>query len=180
MPRQARGHLPAGTYHVTTRTAGPIGMFVDDFDRTRFCALLERTLRRREWSCLAFILMPTHYHLLLEVPDNDLSGGMQGLNWAYARRFNARHGRKGHFVGERYHSGQVTRDRHLLRALRYIARNPVKAGLCREPADWYWGSYRGAAGLDVGFPFVDPAPLRRYFGNDAMRANELVRAFVDE
>jgi REP element-mobilizing transposase RayT len=155
-------------------------MFMDDFDRTRFCAQLERTLQRREWRCLAFILMPTHYHLLLEVLEDDLQGGMQGLNWAYARRFNARHDRKGHFVGERYYCGPVTRDRHLLRALRYIAMNPVKAGLCRSPADWYWGSYRGAVGLDIGFPFVDPTPLRRYFGSDRARANEVLRAFIDE
>jgi REP element-mobilizing transposase RayT len=155
-------------------------MFVDDVDRTKFCGLLAKMLRRPGWKCLAFCLMPTHYHLLLEVPENELPAGMQALNWAYARWFNARHGRKGHFVGERYYCGRVTRDRHMLRALRYIARNPVKAGLCRGPADWNWGSYRVIAGYNEGFPFVDPSKLRAYFGKDAAFSSELLRAFVEE
>ena len=180
MSRLARGYLPAGTYHVTTRTAGPIPMFLDDDDRTRFCARLERTLRRRQWKCLAFCLMPTHYHLLLEVTENSLQAGMQELNWAYARRFNARHGRLGHLVGERYHCVLITTDRQMVRTARYIFRNPVKSGLCREPADWYWSSYRGTAGYDGGFRFVDPSKLLAYFGSEAPHSTEMLRAFVEE
>lgn len=29
MSRQARGHIPEGTYHVNTRTAGPVPLFLD-------------------------------------------------------------------------------------------------------------------------------------------------------
>ena len=180
MSRLARGHLPAGIYHVTTRTAGPIPMFFDDDDRTRFCALLEKALRRRRWTCLAFCLMPTHFHLVLEVPEDSLQAGMQALNWAYARRFNARHARSGHLVGERYFCVLIETDPHMLRVLRYIAMNPVAAGLCPEPADWYWSSYRGAAGYDQGFPFVDPSTHRAYFGAEAAHSTELLRAFVEE
>jgi putative transposase len=68
----------------------------------------------------------------------------------------------------------------MLRALRYIARNPVAAGLCKEPADWQWSSYRGTAGYDEGFPFVDPSTHRAYFGAEAPRSIELLRAFVEE
>jgi hypothetical protein len=68
----------------------------------------------------------------------------------------------------------------MLHLLRYIARNPVEAGLVAKPSDWYWSSYRGCAGLDGGFPFVDSSLLREYFSSAEPRACELVRAFVGE
>jgi hypothetical protein len=68
----------------------------------------------------------------------------------------------------------------MLHALRYIARNPVEAGLCRRPSEWPWGSYRGCAGLDSGFAFVDSSLLRAYFGRDRREATQLLRAFVGD
>jgi REP element-mobilizing transposase RayT len=180
MPKAPRGYISSGVYHVTTRTAGPIRMFVDDVDRTQYCSILERTLRRQLWTCWAFCLMPTHFHLLLDVPEESLQPGMQSLNWAYARYFNSRHGRKGHLVGDRYGSRPVLSDGHALSALRYIARNPVKAGLCAHPAEWSWSSYRGCARFDKGYAFVDSSALRAYFGVEEPLATQLLRAFVEE
>ena len=155
MPRMERGHVPAGIYHVNTRGAGPAPIFLDDEDRTMFCVQLVRTIVRMEWVCRAFCFMTTHYHLLLDVPTDTLSDGMQRLNGLYARAFNARHGRSGHLFGERYHDTPVETEEHLLQAVRYIVRNPVEAGLCRAPLDWYWSSYRDAIGAADEFPFVD-------------------------
>jgi REP element-mobilizing transposase RayT len=176
----ARGDLPAGIYHVTTRGAGPIPIFDDDEDRTWFCMQLTRSIAKLNWICHAFCLMTTHYHLLLEVPANSLQVGMRALNGGYAKRFNVRHGRNGHLFGRRYYCGEVESDGHLLQLLRYISRNPVRAGLASSPADWYWSSYRGCSGLDTEFPFVDSTRLRECFGADERRARELLRVFVEE
>lgn len=175
-----RGDLPAGTYHVMTRSGGPIPIFVDDQDRTFFCMLLMRVMGRQIWACRAFCLMITHYHLLLDVPDNSLQNGIRSLNGGHARRFNARHGRIGHLFGARYHCVRVESDAHMLELLRYIALNPVEAGLCKRPSDWFWSSYRGCADIDAGFPFVDASPLRAYFGGEHRRATQLLRAFVGD
>jgi putative transposase len=180
MSRHARGHLPAGVYHVTTRSAGPTSVFTDDDERTRFCNLLATTIHRSSWRCWAFCIMSTHYHLLVEVPDDTLQAGMQRLNWGYARWFNAQHRRSGHLFGERYYCVRVETDVHMLILLRYLARNPVAAGLCERPADWRWGSYRGCIGIDEGFPFVDAAPLHAYFGDVAERSTALMRQFVGD
>jgi putative transposase len=175
----ARGDLAAGTYHVTTRSGGPIAIFTDDVDRTAFCTNLLRTIKQCNWICRAFCLMTTHYHLLVDVPENSLQSGMRRLNGCYAKRFNRRHGRVGHLFGERYYAGLVESDGHMLQLLRYIARNPVNGGLAPTPADWRWSSYRGCVGLDAGFPFVDSSLLREYFGHDEPRAIELIRQFVE-
>lgn len=180
MPRQPRGEIPAGSYHVTTRTAGPIPMFRDDTDRTWFCNRLGRIVREHEWTCHAFCLMPTHYHLVVEVQLNSLQPGMKRLNGPYAQWFNWRYGRSGHLCGARYYAGSVTAEGHELHLLRYLARNPVEAGICSKPSNWAWGSYRGCAGIDPGFAFVDSSRLRAYFGRDEREACRLLRDFVGD
>lgn len=180
MPRSPRGLLAAGTYHVTTRSGGPVPIFIDDDDRTRFCAVLVGVLRRMQAVCRAFCFMSTHYHLLLDVQQDTLQTGMARLNGVYAQGFNKRHGRVGHLFGDRYHCVRVESDGHMLHLLRYLARNPVEAGLCATPSAWPWGSYRGCAGIDEGFPFVDSRLFWSYFSVDPQRATELIRSFVDE
>jgi putative transposase len=171
--------VPAGLYHVNTVGAGPGPIFRDDIDRTMFCSQLLRTMARLEWVCVAFCFMTTHYHLLLDVPADTLSRGMQRLNGRYARAFNRRHARKGHLFGERYYDVMVESDEHMLELLRYLALNPVSAGLCSGPADWYWSSYRGCIGRCEPLPFVDSAKLLSYF----TRAGEVdvldIRRFVE-
>ena len=154
-------------------------MFLDDVDRTSFCNRLGRIVREHGWICHAFCLMPTHFHLLVEVQANGLQRGMQRLNGPYAQWFNRSHDRSGHLGGERYYAGAVTAEGHELQLLRYLARNPVEAGICNEPSEWLWGSYRGCAGIDAGFPFVDSRRLRDYFGSDEQTACRMLRNFVN-
>jgi putative transposase len=155
-------------------------MFRDDEDRSDFCNRLAQTIKRQGWICLAFCLMTTHYHLLLEVDEDTLQPGMHWLNGTYAQRFNRRAGRWGHLHGARYFCGTIEDEHHLLRAFRYIVLNPVSAGMCERPEDWLWSSYRGTAGFDDGFPFVDDGPLRDYFGSNHGAATLFLRTFVEE
>ncbi|MDX6469136.1 MAG: hypothetical protein QOF75_939 [Gaiellaceae bacterium] len=180
MARKNRGHLPAGIYHVTTRSAGPIALFRDDDDRTMFSTLLIRTLRNTQSACRGFCLMTTHYHLLLEVQTNVLQAGMQQLNGNYGRAFNVCHNRSGHIFGDRYYAVRVETDQHMLALLRYFARNPVEAGLCAKPSDWYWSSYRGCVDTDQEFPFVDSSMFRGYFRTARDPGIDELRSFVGD
>jgi REP element-mobilizing transposase RayT len=180
MARKKRGHLPAGIYHVTTRSAGPVPLFRDDDDRTMFSTLLIRTLRTTTSACRGFCLMTTHYHLLLDVGANILQAGMQQLNGNYARAFNTCHGRSGHLFGDRYYAVRVESDQHMLALLRYFARNPVEAGLCAKPSEWYWSSYRGCVDIGQEFPFVDSSMFRGYFRTRRESGIDELRAFVGD
>jgi hypothetical protein len=123
--------------------------------------------------------MTTHHHLLLDVAENCLQPGMQWLNGTYAQQFNRRHGRWGHLNGARYSSTPVESERQLRECFRYIALNPVEAGVVERPQDWYWSSYRGTAGYDEGFSFVDDRSIRELFGPGPF-GTELLRAFVEK
>jgi hypothetical protein len=47
-----------------------------------------------------------------------------------------------HFWQKRYYDFNVRDYAQFVEKLRYIHRNPVKAGLCERPEDWEWSSFR--------------------------------------
>ncbi len=171
--------LYGAAYHVTARGAKREPLYRDDADRTRFIDVLAEVIRRHDWSCHAFCLMTTHYHLLIRTPEPDLARGMQRLNGHYAQGFNRRHGEEGHVFYRRYHSVAVEKDAHLLELSRYFALNPVRAGICDEPSEWPWSSYRAMLGLAKPPPFLTVGWLLSHFGTDPRRARARLRDFVE-
>jgi REP element-mobilizing transposase RayT len=137
-------HVPNAVYHVTQRSTDREAFFVDDADFGMFCDLLELAAARARWMLHAFCLMTNHVHLLIQTPEPTLPRGMQLLIGEYVQGFNQRHDRRGALVQGRYKSLLVETDAHYLECLRYIAWNPVLAGLCEHPDDWPWSSWRGS------------------------------------
>jgi REP-associated tyrosine transposase len=139
--------LEDGLFHAYSRGTGPMVIYRDPDDYERFASMLRATARRFEWRLLAFCLMPTHYHLVLEARREALSRGMHRLNGFYAHQFNRRHSRVGHLFQERFATRVVEDDGYLERLCLYVITNPVRAGHCDTPADWPWTW--SAFGLDI-------------------------------
>lgn len=178
MPRRPRGILAPGLYHVTTRGNRRERIYDDAADARRFLAAVAEVTKRLGWRCSGFCLMPNHYHLVLETTAPNLSAGLRRLNGSYARAFNRRHGLTGHLFEERFHSVAIRSTSHLLELTRYLALNPVRAGLCDEPADWSWSAYRALAGLAAPPTFFAVDDVLRLFGNDGVAARAAFTAFV--
>jgi putative transposase len=147
MARPLRVELAGGIHHVTARGNRKQHIFEDSSDRHVFLEMFDETLRRFRWECLSYCLMGNHYHLLVLTVRPNLSAGMRYLNGTYARRFNDRRSESGHVFQGRFDGPLVQREEHLLATLRYIALNPVEAGLCRAAHDWPWSSHRALAGM---------------------------------
>jgi len=155
-------------------------IFRDDKDRRHFLKLLDDVVARHEWTCHAFVLMTTHYHLLVRTPSPDLARGMQRLNACYAQHYNWRHGETGHRFERRYHSVLVESDTHAIELVRYLALNPVRAGACREPAAWRWSSYATIVRRERPPHCFADEWLLAYFGRDRDRAIERLQSFVED
>ena len=111
------------------------------------------------WS---WVLMPNHVHLILVPGDGDgLRRALSAVHRRYAGHIHARLKRTGHFWQGRF--GCVAMDEvHLGAALRYVALNPVRAGLAARATDWRWSSIQAHLGrLDDGITNRDPV-LSRY------------------
>lgn len=142
MPRRARTELAGGIHHVWQRGNNRRAIFLDLQDRLLFLKLLRESTRKRSWRCLAYCLMDNHFHLVIETPAPTLGLGMRDIGSRYAQRFNQRHTTGGgHLFQARFGSKLTTGTDQLAQLLRYVARNPVRAGMCAAPHEWRWSSH---------------------------------------
>jgi putative transposase len=175
MPRRPREEDAGAIWHVFARGNGQQDIFIDDDDRRLYLRLLAKAVAKQRWVCLAYCLMSNHVHLLLETPEPNLGVGMQRLQSFYAQTLNERHGWSGHVFQGRYGAERVKTDEQLWVTARYIAMNPVAAGLCTTPAAWKWSSHAATVGACAAPRWLDVERLRGYFGTWGGRYEEIVR-----
>jgi REP element-mobilizing transposase RayT len=77
---------------------------------------------------------------------HSLSEFMRGLLQRFTRWFNKRHGLRGTLWEDRFHSVIVQSGLASRTMAAYIDLNPVRAGMCQDPADYRWSSYGEAVG----------------------------------
>jgi REP element-mobilizing transposase RayT len=140
--------LEAGIYHLTAHASDTRHLFVTDMDREDFLERLALVCERFELALLSYVLLGNHYHALLRIADARLSRALQRLHTEYSRHHNRRHRRSAHLFRAHAYTGEIESDEQLLAACRYLARNPVDAGLVDDPLDWPWSSARAHAGLE--------------------------------
>ena len=162
MARLARLVVPGVPHHVTQRGNGRAQTFFCPDDYRLYRDLLGAACRAASVEVWAWVLMPNHVHLVLVPSDEDgLRRALAVVHRRYAGHVHARLERTGHFWQGRF--GAVAMDEaHLAAALRYIAFNPVRAGLAERPQDWPWSSVH--AHLDAkpdGLTAVEPV-LERF------------------
>ena len=178
MPRRPRTELAGGVHHVWQRGNNRRNVFLDDQDRNLFLRLLAATGAKYEWRCLGYCLMPNHFHLVIETPVPTLGRGMRDLGSRYAQLFNGRHETGGgHLFQARFGSRLVKSDEEFAQLLRYVAHNPVSAGLVAEPGAWPWSSHAALARQRL-HPVIDVArvtELLEPFGGAS--ANRYARLF---
>jgi REP element-mobilizing transposase RayT len=165
MARVARRDGIGVCHHVLLRGIERRAIFHDDVDREDFVSRLRRQLSEGRGRCLAWVLMTNHVHLVLRTGERPLSNVMRRLNGGYARAFNLRHGRSGYLFQDRFRSIVVQDDAYLRVLIRYVLRNPLKAGMVtslEELAAYRWGGY---------------AELMRGAGTELLARDELLGLF---
>ncbi|MGE4064997.1 MAG: transposase [Rhodospirillaceae bacterium] len=128
----------------------------------------------------AYVLMTNHVHLLATPSaSGGLSKLMQRLGVRYAGYVNHRYDRTGPLFDGRYRATVVETETYLLRLMRYVELNPVRAGMVPAPAHYRWSSY-GANAHGAPDPLVSPHALYQSLGADAPRRREAYRALFSE
>jgi putative transposase len=178
MARSLRIEFPGALYHVTSRGNEQRPIFRDDVDSTMFLTFLGQAVQRFGWSLTAWVLMTNHYHLVVQIPEANLSRGMHWLNGTYAAWFNRRHQRSGHLFQGRFHSFLIERETYLREVLRYVVLNPVRAKLVARPEDYRWSSYRSTAGLEAANIWLDVHSALGMFDDDPTVAQRQYQQFV--
>lgn len=151
MGRKPREISPTGIYHVCIRGVNKQRIFEYVEDYKGFFTILRQArntdtegkeLESPNFELFAYCLMDNHVHLLIATNMLTISDVVKRISSSYARFFNYRYSRVGHLFQDRFRSEPCKDKDYLFTLLKYIHRNPIKAGICLKPEDYPHSSYR--------------------------------------
>lgn len=128
MARPLRVDVAGAWYHVMNRGHRGEALYLDDADRRRFLVAVAELPERTGLEVHAFVLMDTHYHLLVRTERPNLSEAIRWLNVTYAVKFNWAHRTHGTVFQGRFKSVLIQEEHRVLEVARYVHLNPVRIG----------------------------------------------------
>jgi len=145
----------------------------------RLNELVENALGEEQARIHSFCWMTNHLHLAIQVSGKPLGRVIHGFATKYSRYFNAKYARSGHLFENRYYANLVDVDEYLLELVRYIHRNPVKAGLVANPGSYLWSSHRFYIGRSR-LNWLSTILVLSLFHSDRSRAKLEMERFVSQ
>jgi putative transposase len=171
MGRLPRLHVPGGYYHVMLRGNHRQDLFATDADRLKLNNIVAGVTESCGARSHAFCWMSNHLHLLIQIGDRPLGKVMQRIAMRYSRYRHRQLRTTGHLFERRYRAKLVDVDDYVIALLRYIHRNPVVAGMVKDPADYPWSSHRAYLGLQT-LPWLTTDVALGLFGSTAIAARD--------
>ncbi len=144
MPRPPRIHLEGALSYITSRALEDRRLFRDDRDYRTYLEFLQHYQRQFAFKLFAFMLLPNHLHLCLELTNSTtVSTIMHALNSRYTKYFAKRYGHTGHLFQERFQLTVMEKAPLLLRVTSYLHTYPLRSGLVEDGGTYPWSSYPG-------------------------------------
>lgn len=147
MPRIARIIAPGFPHHITQRGNNKRLIFHDREDRNQYIEWLLEYSMSFNLNMLGYCLMDNHVHFVAVPQENDsLARLFRLLNTRYSHYINKKMGSSGHFWQGRFFSC-IAKGPHFIQTLKYVERNPVRAGIVTMPWQWEWSSAAEHCGI---------------------------------
>jgi REP element-mobilizing transposase RayT len=143
---------------------------------------LGRIAKESETRCLAWALIPNHFHLLLKTGLVPIATVMRRLLTGHAVYFNRRYNRNGHLFQNRYKSILCQEDSYLLELVRYIHLNPIRANLVPDIKSLNTSELSGHSAI-LGRhrnDWQDVDGVLRFFGKNVSQARRGYQSFVEK
>lgn len=140
MPRLPRTVFAGLPHHVTQRGNRREDIFFADEDREAYLSWLREYSDKHRVEVLAYCLMTNHIHLVaVPATGEGLHRMLKPLHMRYAQSVNRVRGWKGHLWQGRFFSSPLD-EAYLWAAVRYVERNPVRAGMEQRAENYRWSS----------------------------------------
>jgi putative transposase len=143
MPRRARVAPGGYVYHALNRAVARLPLFQKDGDYDAFERVLAEALHEHPIRVLAYCVMPNHWHFVLwPEHDGELTAFLRWLTHTHTMRWHTHYhsAGTGHLYQGRFKAFPIQEDDHLYTVLRYVERNPLRAGLVKRAEQWRWSS----------------------------------------
>lgn len=178
MSRPVRIEFPGAVYHVTSKGKDGQVVFRDDEDRGVFLNVVDNVVERYGWLVHSYVLMSDHYHMVIEVPDANLSKGMRQLNGVYTQHVNRRHGQEGSIFQGRFKSILIEKKVYLLPVCRHVVTNPSRDDQSENFSTYKWSSYRALAGQVKTPGYLHAEDVLGHFGKRTKDAQRKYRDYI--
>jgi len=132
MARPLRIQFPGAFYHVTCRGNKRQSIFLDNDDQHWFLKILRESLEIYQATLFCYVLMPNHFHIILQTLRANLSEFMRRFNISYTGWFNYHHNTYGHLYQGRYKALLIDADNYLLEVSRYVHLNPLRTSTFKQ------------------------------------------------
>ncbi|NUT75458.1 transposase [Pseudomonas sp. C1C7] len=134
--RMGRYAEPHRIYLLTTNTIGREPVF-ENFKLGRLVVHQFRQAQNSGWAkSLAWVVMPDHFHWLIELENCSLSTLMRTTKSLITREVNLASNRVGPLWQQGYHDRALRREEDLVKMARYVVANPLRAGLVKRLGDY--------------------------------------------
>jgi len=143
MPRPKRADEANCFYHALNRGNARCTIFKNNADFDAFERIVAEGLSRYPCRILAYQLMPSHWHFVLQpTSDGGMSNFLRWVTLTHTQRYHAHYGTagQGHVYQGRFKSFPIQDDGHFFAVARYVERNALRANLVKRAEDWRWGS----------------------------------------
>lgn len=169
MPRQARQYSETGIYHVMLRGNEKKDIFAKDEDKQKFIEILFTKKEKKNFLLYCYCIMNNHVHLVIKEEEENVSQIIKKIATSYASYYNKKHRRIGHVFQDRFKSEPIDTENYLLAVIRYVHKNPQKAGIGKLE-DYQWSSYKSYVDKNVKLPEIKE--ILSYFSNDFTKAQK--------
>src|SRR3989338_2287789 len=143
MPRRARYVQEYGYYHVISRSINQTWVMRDPEDFARFRKLISEAKERFPIRLFHYALMNTHFHLVIQAITKEfLAQHLAHVKWYYTQWVRQKYAWRGPLWLERFKSLPIEDETYLAACGLYVEYNPVRAGLCENPAEYPYSSAR--------------------------------------
>src|SRR5271154_1435721 len=126
-------------FFVTTNIAADVRGFSPS-ERTLILKSLSQCREKLAFKVFAYVAMPSHAHILLEPMENELSSVVRSFKSDSARKINYLRATNGPLGQRRFFDAICRHVKNFSENAEYIHRNPVEAGLAKQPEHWKWSS----------------------------------------
>lgn len=141
MSRAKRIIYEGAVYHVCLRGNNKEYIFKNSKHKSFLLKQIKEYNMVFDFELLAYVIMDNHYHLLIKTNKCAIDKIMFNINNVLSKYLCRVLKRTGHVFEKRYTCKLVTTDAQLIWLLRYIHRNPIRAGMCSNLDDYRWSSH---------------------------------------
>lgn len=148
MPRRVRVVSPGRAHHVIARGNYRQNVFESFEDFKQYCFWVKEYQQKYGLEIVSYCVMNNHVHFIIVPKDKEgLPRFFNILHMRYSQYKNGLRRKSGHLWQGRYFSSIIENRGYLLRVVRYVEQNPVRARMVDKAWDYVWSSAATHVGI---------------------------------